>query len=250
VRYVRYRINPHLAGILGDLHGSPLGLALADRLEQLATLSDPAPAGEDLSTALAPHLWVLERAADGGIPLTSAGYVKPADVKALAPLLPTMHDWIFPVTREVDVHPVLAFREHLVRVGLLRKAKGALVPTAAGKGGLANPEKLWQHLASRLLPTRSAFDGTATTLILLHAATSDGGRLNLPVIAQALGDLGWAHPGGAPILAHDVHWVWNDVWAALGNVGPRADSGRRDRRKLSAAAVTLIRDALLTLRTP
>lgn len=249
MRYVRYRIDPYLAGILGDLHGTPLGQSLSDRLEQLATVAAPTPTRGDLETALAPHLWLLERTSNEGIPLTAAGYVKPADVAAFAPLLPTMHDWIFPITREINVQPVLHFREHLRRVGLLRRTKGALVATVAGRRAAEDPARLWNHLANRLIPTRSGFDTMATTLILLHAATSDGDKLNLHVIAQALGQLGWAHAGGAAILASDVQWVWNDVWTAVGNVGPRPDTGSRRDRTLSPEAVTLIRDALLTPHT-
>jgi hypothetical protein len=249
VRYVRYRIHPLLAGVLGDLHGTALGQALSDRLEQLATLAAPTPPEGELATLLAPHLWLLDRAANGGLPLTSAGYLKPADVKSFAPMLPTMHDWIFPITREVDVHPVLYFREHLRGVGLLRKSRGALLATVAGRRAAEHPVALWQHLAGRIVPSRPGFDSVAWTLVLLHAATSDGDRLNLHVVAQTLAQLGWAHAGGAPILAGDVQWTWNDVWVALGNVGPRPDASRRRDRMLSAAAVTLTRDVLLTPRS-
>jgi hypothetical protein len=249
VKHVRYRINPVLAGILGDLAGSPLGQALSDRLEQLATIAEPTPSSEQLTADLAPHLWLLGRAANDGIPLTSAGYLKPEEVKSFAPLLPTMYDWIFRVTREVNVQPVLYFREHLRRVGLVRTTKSTLVATAAGRRASADPEALWRHLADRVIPSRPGFDNLATTLILLHAGTADDGELNLAVIAQTLGALGWAHAGGRPVVARDVHWVWNDVWAALGNVGPHSDSGSRWDRTLSPTAVALVRDALLTQTT-
>lgn len=118
-----------------------------------------------------------------------------------------MHDWIFPVAREVDVHPVLDFREHLRRVGLLRTTKNTLVATVAGRRAIADPEALWQHLAIRIIPSRPAFDTVATTLILLHAATSDGDEVNVDVIAQTMGALGWAYPGGRPVLKSDVFWL-------------------------------------------
>lgn len=251
MRYVRYRINPVLAGILGDLAESPLGQALSDRLEQLATIAEPTPSTDQLTADLAPHLWLLERAANGGIPLTSAGYLKPEEVKSFAPLLPTMDDWIFPVTREVNTQPVLYFRDHLRRVGLVRTTKSTLVATAAGRRASTDPEALWHHLADRIIPSRPGFDNLATTLILLHAGTSDGGDLNVEVIAQALGALGWRHAEGQPVLARDVYWVWNDVWAALGNVGQRPDTARRwHDRTLSPTAVALVRDTLLAQTTP
>lgn len=131
----------------------------------------------------------------------------------------------------------------------MRTTKSTLVATAAGRRAAADPEALWYHLADRVIPSRPGFDRMATTLLLLHAGTTDCDKLNLHVIAQTLGALGWAHAGGPPVLARDVQWVWNDVWAALGNIGPRPDAGSRWDRTLSPAAVTMVRDALLT-QTP
>jgi len=31
--------------------------------------------------------------------------------------------------------------------------------------------------------------------------------------------LGWSHGGGQPIIRTETHWIWNDLWGALGNVG-------------------------------
>ncbi|WP_127793756.1 hypothetical protein [Agromyces sp. LHK192] len=45
-------------------------------------------------------------------------------MQALSSVLPTMQDWIFAIHREIDVHPVLAFREYLREIGLLRRFKG------------------------------------------------------------------------------------------------------------------------------
>jgi hypothetical protein len=101
----------------------------------------------------------------------------------------------------------------------VRTTKSTLVATAAGRRASTDPEALWHHLADRAIPRRPGFDNLATTLILLHAGTADGGELSLAVIAQTLGALGWAHAGGHPVLAREVQWVWNDVWAALGNGG-------------------------------
>ena len=103
-----YRIDPRLSGILADLDGTPLGQALSDRLTQLVEVAEPTPQGDELRAALHPHLWFLGRAMPDGLPLTQAGYLRPADVKATAEVLPAMQGWIFPVTRgepEVDRHP-------------------------------------------------------------------------------------------------------------------------------------------------
>lgn len=45
--------------------------------------------------------------------------------------------------------------------------------------------------------------------------------------------------------AEDVQWVWNDVWAAIGNVGISPVGRSLFDRTLSPVAVALIRDVLL-----
>ena len=251
MRYSRYRIDPRLATILGELGGSPLGQSLADRLGDLAghpATRPSGPSGEELLLALAPHRWVLDRASGGGIPLTDAGCLKPADVKPLAAVLPTMDDWIFPINREVNAQPVLGFRRHLQAVGLLRKYKGTLLLTRAALACRRDPGALWAHLTEYLIPTKPSFDQTAAVLALLHFATAPGGRVDTEAISQAMIELGWAHAGGKPVTTFDVQWVVNDVWDAIGNVGANVGKGVLDRTP-GPAAIALIRDALLTERS-
>ncbi|MGN6781529.1 MAG: hypothetical protein ACTHJH_08510 [Marmoricola sp.] len=246
VEYVRYRIDPRLAEILGRLHGTPIGQALADRLTLLADVAGDSPTGAACAGALRAHQWLLDRAADYGLALTSAGYLKPADLKALAAEMPAMSDWIFSLTREVHAQPVLRFRQHVTRTGLLRKYKGALVVTKAGAQVHKDPSLLWTYLAEHLVPTRPAFDEFAWILIRLHFATNDGERVDTEELASVLGTLGWAHDSGKPVLASDVQWVVNDAWAALANVG--ASVSELWHRRPSPEATALVRDALLTKR--
>lgn len=246
MEYVRYRIDPRLADILGRLHGTPAGQALADRLTHLADAAGSSPTGAARAEALHAHQWLLDRAAEGGLPLTSAGYLKPADVKALAAEMPAMSDWSSPVTREVHAQPVLDFRQYVTRTGLLRKHKDALVLTKAGAGVREDPSLLWAYLSEHLVPTRPTFDETAWILILLHFTWNDGERIDTEELARALGTLGWAHDGGKPVIASDVQWFVNDVWAALGNVG--ANISDLWHRRPTPEAIALIRDALLTKR--
>lgn len=138
-----------------------------------------------------------------------------------------MDDWIFKISREVDAHPVLGFREYLQKTGLLRKYKGALVLSKAGKAAQQDLTLLWRHLAEHLIPAKPPFEETATVLILLHTATSPGDRVDAQAIARTLDLLGWAHSTGKPVIASDVQWVANDVWDAIGNVGPTASERRR-----------------------
>jgi len=232
--------------MLSLLEGTPAGIVLQEQVERLAAL--PRLESAEIAAALTAHLRLLDRVRDG-IALTDAGYLPPPVVKELAPLLPTMRDWIFPVRREVDALPVLWFRQHVIRAGLLRSGRGSLLLTAAGRRGLADPAELWDHLAQRLIPTRRAFDAAATILLIVQAAASPGRRPDLPGIAETLGRLGWAHSGGGPVRYDDVQWVWNDVWAAIGNVGERVGT-RWDSRIPSRQAVALARDALLVAVAP
>lgn len=244
MEYTRYRLDPRLAEILGRLHETSLGQALADRVTSLATDAEPTPSGPALVEALRAPQWLLDRASDGGIPLTSAGYLKPADVRSFAAVLPTMDDWIFDITYEIHARPVLGFREFMQRTGLLRKYKGALMPSRAGRVARTDPEMLWDHLAAGLIPAKPAFDETATILTVLHFATSPADRDSTGSIVSALGELGWAHAKGVPVDRSDVQWVVNDAWNAIGGIGPSVAGGPFDRNP-SPPAVSLVRDALL-----
>ncbi len=244
IRHTVYRIDPRLSGILSDLDGTALGQALTDRLTQLVEAAGPTPRSDELRAAVHPHLWLLQQATPDGLPLTQAGYLRPADVKAVAEVLPTMQGWIFPVTREVHARPVGIFHHHLRDVGLLRASKGTLRVTKVGRECLDDPGQLWRQLAARLVTRRRSFDEMAALLVVVHAATTATGRVDTHAVARTLTQLGWSQPGGKPVPALDVQWIWNDLWGALGNVGERASTEIFDRR-LSPAVVSLVRDALL-----
>lgn len=231
-----------MAQILDLLGSHPGGQAFIDRAFELAATvgtADPV----DHRGALRPHLWILERATGDGLQLTAAGYLRPADVKAFAEVLPTMGDWLFRVHREVDAHPVLAFREQLMSFALLRKYKGTLRASPTGRAGLKDPARLWSHLADRLMLGLNDFHETATAVVLVHMATS-GDRIDIPAVARTLTQLGWSHAGGAPIGRDDIYPVYNDLWCALGNVGAAESPDSSRSRRLSSQAVALARDAL------
>lgn len=200
IRFERFRIEPRLAHVLGELHETPFGPPLVDRLEALVSAAGPSPSGGELEDALAAYRRLLDRAAGDGIVLTAAGYLSPADTRALAAVLPLMDDWIFPVTREVHAHPVLGFREHVQRVGLLRKLKGRLVLTTAGTRAQADATRVWEQLVERLIPATPRFDSFAWVLLLLHSASAAAGeKMNVGWVARAMTQLGWRQPNGSPV---------------------------------------------------
>jgi hypothetical protein len=245
IRHFSTRIDSRLGGILADLEGTLVGAAFKDRALSLATstLLDDAI---DRRAALRTQLWMLEWVGTDGLTLTAAGYVKPADVRAIAEVLPLMRDWIFRVTTEIHTQPVLYFREYLASAGLLRKYKGTLRVTQKGRSGLRDPDFLWTHLASTLIPSRTGFVRDASVVVLVHMGTTEG-RIDVNEIASTMTTLGWARSSRSPIDQYDLHPVWNGLWSALGNVGERVEVEHYSRdRRLSPAAVAMIREALFT----
>ncbi|WP_179873340.1 hypothetical protein [Microcella indica] len=245
IRHVRQTLDPRLGVILSGLNDSPLQQPFADRISELVTTTPPTPTGDELERVLAPHLWLLRRVGDTGLPLTAAGYLRPADVKELAAILPSMVGWIHRVTTEAHVQPVLHFREHLQAVGLLRKAKGVLHATKIGKQLRDDPAGLWRHLTGRIVPTRVAFDETCATLLLVHLATTEG-RLDEDAIVRMMNEMAWGHSDGSPIVRWDVFDVWNPLWWAIGAVGPRDAATEESawKRIPTPAARALVRDVL------
>ncbi|MCW4459954.1 hypothetical protein [Microbacterium sp. MPKO10] len=240
-RRVTWRLHPVLTDVLNTLDGTTVGSAFRDRAVEISTLkvmSDPV----DYGSALTAYRWLLEWADGDGLPLTASGYLKPADVRALAEVMPTMQYWIFKVTREIDVHPVLSFREYLKEIGLLRKYKGTLRLSRAARALLGDPAGLWRYLADTLVPDEPQFDADASVVVLVHMATTDG-DIDVNAVARTLTELGWAHRDGSGIGSGEVYEVWNDLWDVLGNVGVRSSARHRDR-VLSPEARILINEAL------
>ena len=198
----------------------------------------------DHAGALIAYRYLLERSDGDGLPLTAAGYLKPADVQALAAVMPTMRDWIHKMAREIDVHPVLYFREYVKSIGLLRKYKGALRLTRLGRAALNDPNVLWEHLTDTLAPNEQSFHADATVVVLVHMATTEG-RIDVAAVAQTLTALGWSHRDGSPVSQGEVYEVWNELWDVLGNIG-ESDGNHRSDRMLSQAARVMAHEALFT----
>lgn len=128
------QLHPRLSYVLSGLAGSPLQQALGDRVAEVGASSGPSPTDAALREELAARLWLLERAGSGdGLPLTAAGWMKPATLTEFVSVLPTAADWIHSATREIDVHIVTDFRATLQKHGLLRKFKNSLRLTGPGR---------------------------------------------------------------------------------------------------------------------
>ena len=238
-------LHPRLLELVNMLSLTNDGAELGTRLAALPDSPTRPPDGE-LRTALGAHLWFLDQAGDGGIPLTTAGYLRPAAVEEAATWIPTMADWIGKANREDLTYPVAAFREALVKkLKLLRKFKGALHLTRAGGAACDRPARLFDHLAASIAPPqeRGRFVVDADLLVLAYAAVTPDGELPLDRIAAHLTDLGYEHDDGRPVAGHVLHQYAANVHDVLVNVDA-PPAGRRARSQISTVAATLAHAAL------
>jgi len=188
------------------------------------------------------YQWFLDRAKDGGIALTTAGYLKPADVEEVSKVIPAMNDWIGKHNREIQCYPLLRFRESVQSLGLLRKHKGTLVLTRAGVAAQRDPNRLWEHLAGRLIPkSDEKFEAQATLLMLTFAAASAGSKLPFDKMTALLAELGWRYSDGRPISESPLRQL--PVYEVLSNVTDQPVTRAR-RNIVSRAAAALARRAL------
>lgn len=235
-------LDRRLIDLIDRLAYSPLGDDLQARV--VALMSDPEPlGGTELDESFRAFTWFLDRAADGadgGIALTTAGYLRPADVAAVAHVLPTMGGWIGKANRESETTPVLHFRKVLQSLGLLRKHKGALYLTRAGALAQQAPEELWNHLADRLVPAAQGFDTDAALLLLAYGATSAKSEVPLDDVAAALTIVGW-RADGQLIERRDLYRI--PALEVLRNVTSEPTRWA-DRWRMSPAAAILARAAL------
>lgn len=219
--------------------------AFGDNLTEVAlTLAAEAPLldSSDLADHLRAYQWFLNRAKDGGIALTAAGYLKPADVEEVSKVVPAMGDWIGKNNRENHCYPLLMFRESVQAAGLLRKNKGTLLLTRAGEAAQGDVTVLLQHLAGRLIPKAGdKFALQATLLVLAYAAAAADSELPFATITAVLGELGWRYSDGRSVTASAVRGL--PVYTVMTNVtDQRVRWSRRDI--VSPAAAALARKAL------
>jgi hypothetical protein len=238
-------VQPRLLELVNMLSITSEGAEFGARL---AALPDPParPSDDELRTAFAAHLWFLDQAGDGGLPLTAAGYLRPAVVEEAARLVPAMANWIGKGNREDLTYPVAEFRESLVKqLKLLRRYKGALHPTRTGAAARDRPAVLFDHLAASITPPqeRGRFVVDAGLLVLAYAAVTPDGELPLDRIAAHLTDLGYQHDDGRPVAGHVLHQYEANVHDILVNVDA-PPTGRRARSRISAVAASLAKTAL------
>ena len=105
-----------------------LALVAAARLDAPVLVDTSA-----LTSMVEPFAWFVRHVGIDGRPLTAQGYLKPADVTAVAEHLRLDDEWIGTVNRESLTPAVAEFRTAAMRTGLLRVAKGRIHAWARGQ---------------------------------------------------------------------------------------------------------------------
>lgn len=215
-----------------DLH------AVNEDLRRLSRRLWPSEVTEaDRVTALAPILWFLSEAEPDGLPLTSAGYLKPAFVKHAMTALNWDDGWVSTGRVEVSTAPIRNLREQLQEWKLLRKYKDKLLLTPAARQLVGDPAGLWDYVVARLATPDNDAAAVLLPLIVHWELTGNEPpyRLMDQVIEAALHHAGLRVTGDAPPywagqLYHDVSrglhrielWErpsWDRVSEPLSDVG-------------------------------
>ena len=187
-----------LADLVQDLRGE--GWVQVD--SWLATLG-PRVAVEldddDVRRAARPWLAVL-RAVGPSTKLTAAGYLPPVVVEQIAQAAGVTGWWIGKANREDLTPPVAALRYTAQEVGLLRKVKGVLTPTARARAAAEDPRALVATVLGRL-PLGTGFQAEAGWFALLGRAAGESGAGLDTGLAQILTDRGWRTGGSSPVSA-------------------------------------------------
>ncbi len=168
-----------------------------------------------------PYSWLLDRTGSGGIRLTDAGHLPPAEVSAAAGELGLRTGG--PGCRESQVEPVRQLRESAQAMGLLRKQRGRLLLTARGAGLRSDPAALWWHLAERM-PLRTPGSGEVQPGLIALVCVAARATVTLnATIAWMLTALGWTNTDGSPLTGGQAAQATDGTRAVLGRLGALPD---------------------------
>ncbi len=154
-----------------------------------------------MADVVRPVKWLLNRVGDDGLELTSAGFLKPAIVAETMATLEWRDRWYGKFNRESQTLPVLDLRTQMQDWKLLRKSKGKLVRTPAGRKLHDDDHGLWQHLAANIaLADGGAQAATNNVVIAWFVEERMPAReIRGELIAESLMMKGYRMPDHAPI---------------------------------------------------
>jgi Plasmid pRiA4b ORF-3-like protein len=200
-----------------------------------ARLEDPVEISEvEAAAATAVYRILLDQVGDG-IPLTNAGYIPPAQVRALMEELDLdPFSGIFGQgARESHIPPLRTLRQSASRMRLVRVSKGQLHLTKRGLHLRNAPVELFNHIAGELPLERSEFGSDAGLLLLLLVAAgeADGDRAVLQSLDLLTAMLGWELSGRGRYGNEDALFAASDTrsvleWASTGTLSGPTKSSR------------------------
>ncbi|WP_211882780.1 plasmid pRiA4b ORF-3 family protein [Pseudarthrobacter albicanus] len=191
--------------------------ALNRRLDGLAQRFWPEPPTEaEVNAVVRPVQWLLAQASPDGLQLTQDGYLKPAVVVQAMHELGWEYRWPGKANRESQTRPVLLVRQQLQAWKLLRKSKGRLVLSPAGRKTYDGGRKLWDYLADAVVFPPEQATAVVTGIVvtwMLDGSTPSWDRLQR-IIADVLTVAGFRMKDGSAIppeagvdLYLDVRWT-------------------------------------------
>ena len=238
-------------GAAGDLAGALAGWAdgpyagVVIEMVQATRLDEPVLVAADVAERMvAPFAWMIRYVGERGVDLTSAGYLHPADVVAVAGALGVGREWIGALNREGYTLPVLTFRLACQSVRLLRLSKGRLNATRIATELADDPVALWWHIAGRLPLGGTDVERDAGVVILLDVASHGDPEWPPPHLrfgdadgiddhlAAALHALGWAGSEGESLQSWQVRSLAEPTITVLERLGvyERDEVGIASRR--------------------
>jgi hypothetical protein len=184
-------------------------------------LGDATPTPEEMAAVVLPAKWLLQRVGADGLELTKDGYLKPAVVAEVMTSLGWEKRWYGKFNRESQTLPVLDLRSALQEWGLLRKYKGKLVRTPAGRKAYDDDVRLWSHLADRFANPRTPAEKMVRRVLvrwLLEDRVPSYDTLG-EAVTQTLMSVGFRMPDGAAIPEHEGRYLYNESRLMLGSLG-------------------------------
>ena len=185
--------------------------ALNSRLDGLAKSLWPVPPTDgEIDAVVRPVQWLLTHAGSDGLQLTQDGYLKPAVVSEAVRALGWSYRWPGAANRESQTLPVLRLRQQLQAWKLLRKSKGRLVLSPAGRKMRDGGRPLWDYLAQAVSSPADKSAAVAARIVvhwLLEGSTPSWDR-RPRIIADTLTAAGFRMKGGQPVpldAARDLH---------------------------------------------
>ncbi len=215
-----------------------------------ARVSEPVEIGEVEAEKATAVIRAFLRQVGDGIRLTGAGYLPPKAVSALMAELDPERQWFGEANREAQTQPLLALREVVTVLGLVRKYRGVLVPTKRGAQLRESPLGLWHYLAERLPLERSTHGHDVALLLLMLVAAGEAGtsrvvRDSLDLLSAMVGwrfeGRGRYGNGAAVYAASDTANVLD--WAGSGTLL----QGRSYPGGVGSAGATLLARAALAI---